>query len=115
MESTSINYAMHAVKSGAGGPSSPTESLSEMESEQRSATAGTSVWPSEMRADGLPQEQKRFYTDGHNKAFCDNKLAVCINNADAILAKYFRAVSEKNKRPLSQESFKIEVSKAFEE
>nr|XP_038032725.1 ubiquinone biosynthesis O-methyltransferase, mitochondrial [Anas platyrhynchos] len=43
MESTSINYAMHAVKSGAGGPSSPTESLSEMESEQRSATAGTSV------------------------------------------------------------------------
>uniref|UniRef100_A0A8C3CIR6 Ubiquinone biosynthesis O-methyltransferase, mitochondrial n=1 Tax=Cairina moschata TaxID=8855 RepID=A0A8C3CIR6_CAIMO len=43
MESTSINYAMHAVKSGAGGPSSPTESLSEMESEQCSATAGTSV------------------------------------------------------------------------
>lgn len=100
MESTSINYAMHAVKSGAEGRSSPTESLSEMESEQRSATAGTSVWPSEMRADGLPQEQKRFYTDGHNKAFCNNELAVCINNADAILAKYFRAASGIKQAPI---------------
>ncbi|NXI70521.1 COQ3 protein, partial [Anseranas semipalmata] len=43
MESTSINYAMHAVKSGVQGQSSPTESLSEMEAEQRSATAGTGM------------------------------------------------------------------------
>ncbi|KFQ77686.1 hypothetical protein N337_00193, partial [Phoenicopterus ruber ruber] len=43
MESTSINYAMHAVKSGAQGQSGPTNALSEMESEQRSATAGTAM------------------------------------------------------------------------
>ncbi|XP_069707245.1 ubiquinone biosynthesis O-methyltransferase, mitochondrial isoform X2 [Phaenicophaeus curvirostris] len=43
MESTSINYAMHAVKSGARGQSSPTDDLSEMESEKCSATAGTAV------------------------------------------------------------------------
>ncbi|XP_075001657.1 ubiquinone biosynthesis O-methyltransferase, mitochondrial isoform X3 [Calonectris borealis] len=43
MESTSINYAMHAVKSGAQGQSSPTDALSEMESEQPLATAGTTM------------------------------------------------------------------------
>uniref|UniRef100_A0A8C2SJY3 Ubiquinone biosynthesis O-methyltransferase, mitochondrial n=1 Tax=Coturnix japonica TaxID=93934 RepID=A0A8C2SJY3_COTJA len=43
MESTSINYALHAVKSGDQAQTSQTEPLSEMESEQRSATAGTSV------------------------------------------------------------------------
>ncbi|XP_053919523.1 ubiquinone biosynthesis O-methyltransferase, mitochondrial isoform X2 [Cuculus canorus] len=43
MESTSINYAMHAVKSGAQEQSSPTGALSEMESEKHSATAGTAV------------------------------------------------------------------------
>lgn len=31
------------------------------------------------------------------------------------LARYFWAVSEKNKCPLSQESFKIKMSKAFKE
>lgn len=43
MESTSVNYAMHAVKSGLQGQSSPTDVLSEMESEQPSATAGTTM------------------------------------------------------------------------
>ncbi|KAM6207293.1 ubiquinone biosynthesis O-methyltransferase, mitochondrial [Sarcoramphus papa] len=43
MESTSVNYAVHAVKSGAQGQSSPTDALSEMESEQPSATAGTTM------------------------------------------------------------------------
>ncbi|NXH11268.1 COQ3 protein, partial [Bucco capensis] len=43
MESTSINYALHAVKSGARGQSSPTGVLPEMESEQPSGTAGTSM------------------------------------------------------------------------
>ncbi|KAM4678929.1 ubiquinone biosynthesis O-methyltransferase, mitochondrial isoform 2-T2 [Amazona ochrocephala] len=42
-ESTSINYAMHAVKSGAQGQSSPTDAPSETESKQHSATAGTAV------------------------------------------------------------------------
>ncbi|XP_061225853.1 ubiquinone biosynthesis O-methyltransferase, mitochondrial isoform X2 [Neopsephotus bourkii] len=42
-ESTSINYAMHAVKSGAQGQSSSTNAPSEMESKQHSATAGTAV------------------------------------------------------------------------
>ncbi|KAM9267660.1 LOW QUALITY PROTEIN: ubiquinone biosynthesis O-methyltransferase, mitochondrial [Cariama cristata] len=42
MESTSVNYAMHAVKSGAQGESSPTDAPSEMERE-RSATAGTTT------------------------------------------------------------------------
>ncbi|XP_062464441.1 ubiquinone biosynthesis O-methyltransferase, mitochondrial isoform X2 [Pezoporus occidentalis] len=42
-ESTSINYAMHAVKSGAQGQSSPTDAPSEMESKQHSDTAGTAV------------------------------------------------------------------------
>lgn len=54
IESTSINYALHAVKSGDQAQTSQTEPLSEMESEQCSATAGTSVWPAEMCADGLP-------------------------------------------------------------
>ncbi|XP_014820269.1 PREDICTED: ubiquinone biosynthesis O-methyltransferase, mitochondrial [Calidris pugnax] len=39
MESTSVNYALHAVKSGAQGESSPTDTPSEMEGEQPSATA----------------------------------------------------------------------------
>lgn len=43
IESTSINYALHAVKSGDQAQTSQTEPLSEMESEQCSATAGTSV------------------------------------------------------------------------
>ncbi|KAM6355220.1 ubiquinone biosynthesis O-methyltransferase, mitochondrial isoform 1-T2 [Podargus strigoides] len=43
MESTSINYAMHAVKSGAQGQSNPTGAVSEMESEQPPATAGTTM------------------------------------------------------------------------
>lgn len=43
MESTSVNYAMHAVKSGVQGQSSQTEAVSEMESKQPSATAGTAV------------------------------------------------------------------------
>ncbi|XP_010132905.1 PREDICTED: hexaprenyldihydroxybenzoate methyltransferase, mitochondrial, partial [Buceros rhinoceros silvestris] len=43
MESTSVNYAMHAVKSGAQGQSSPADAVSEMESEQPSATAGTAM------------------------------------------------------------------------
>uniref|UniRef100_A0A8C0HHI0 Coenzyme Q3, methyltransferase n=1 Tax=Buteo japonicus TaxID=224669 RepID=A0A8C0HHI0_9AVES len=43
MESTSVNYAMHAVKSGLQGQSSPTDVPSEMESEQPSATAGTTM------------------------------------------------------------------------
>ncbi|XP_037246748.1 ubiquinone biosynthesis O-methyltransferase, mitochondrial isoform X1 [Falco rusticolus] len=43
MESRSVNYALHAVKSGAQGQSSPTDALSEMGSEQRSATAGTAL------------------------------------------------------------------------
>ncbi|XP_021245339.1 ubiquinone biosynthesis O-methyltransferase, mitochondrial isoform X1 [Numida meleagris] len=43
MESTSINYALHAVKSGSQAQTNQTEPLSEKESEQCSATAGTSV------------------------------------------------------------------------
>lgn len=43
IESTSINYALHAVKSGSQAETSQTEPLSEMESEQCSATAGTNV------------------------------------------------------------------------
>ncbi|NWS39475.1 COQ3 protein, partial [Probosciger aterrimus] len=42
-ESTSINYAMHAVKSGVQGQSSPTDAPSETESRQHSATAGTAM------------------------------------------------------------------------
>ncbi|NXY81497.1 COQ3 protein, partial [Alcedo cyanopectus] len=41
--SRSINYAMHAVKLGAQAQPGPAETLSEMESEQPSATAGTVV------------------------------------------------------------------------
>ncbi|XP_074943441.1 ubiquinone biosynthesis O-methyltransferase, mitochondrial isoform X2 [Phalacrocorax aristotelis] len=43
MESTSVNYAMHAVKSVAQGQSSPTGALSEMEREQSLATAGAAM------------------------------------------------------------------------
>ncbi|XP_010164925.1 ubiquinone biosynthesis O-methyltransferase, mitochondrial, partial [Antrostomus carolinensis] len=43
MESTSVNYAMHAVKSGAEGQWSPTGTLSETGSEQPSAAAGTTL------------------------------------------------------------------------
>ncbi|NXC14218.1 COQ3 protein, partial [Corythaeola cristata] len=43
MESTSLNYAVHAVKSGARGQPSPTDALSEAEREQPSATAGTAL------------------------------------------------------------------------
>ncbi|KAM9382615.1 ubiquinone biosynthesis O-methyltransferase, mitochondrial [Phaethornis superciliosus] len=43
MESTSINYALHAVKSGAQGQPSPAGAVSEVESEQPSATAGTAL------------------------------------------------------------------------
>ncbi|NWI71075.1 COQ3 protein, partial [Todus mexicanus] len=42
-ESTSVNYALHAVKSGAHGQSSPAEALPEMEREQPLATAGTAM------------------------------------------------------------------------
>ncbi|OXB83162.1 UNVERIFIED_CONTAM: hypothetical protein H355_014418 [Colinus virginianus] len=42
MESTGINYALHAVRSEDQAQMSQTEPLSEMESEQCSATAGTS-------------------------------------------------------------------------
>ncbi|NWV22511.1 COQ3 protein, partial [Origma solitaria] len=41
MESTSLNYAVHAVKSGAWGQSHPTDAPSETDIQQRSATAGT--------------------------------------------------------------------------
>ncbi|XP_032537280.1 ubiquinone biosynthesis O-methyltransferase, mitochondrial isoform X1 [Chiroxiphia lanceolata] len=40
-ESTSLNYAVHAVKSGAQGQSGPTDAPSEMDIQQHSATAGT--------------------------------------------------------------------------
>ncbi|NWX24795.1 COQ3 protein, partial [Aegotheles bennettii] len=43
MESTSINYAMHAVKAGVQGRLSPTGALSEVEGEQPSATASTTL------------------------------------------------------------------------
>ncbi|KAK2514753.1 ubiquinone biosynthesis O-methyltransferase, mitochondrial isoform X2 [Columba livia] len=43
MESTDINYALHAVKSGAQEQPSPTDALSELEKDQPSATAGTAV------------------------------------------------------------------------
>ncbi|KAM6278898.1 ubiquinone biosynthesis O-methyltransferase, mitochondrial isoform 2-T5 [Porphyrio hochstetteri] len=39
MENTSINYAMHAVRSGAQGQSDPTDTPAEVSSEQPSATA----------------------------------------------------------------------------
>ncbi|XP_065586478.1 ubiquinone biosynthesis O-methyltransferase, mitochondrial [Cyrtonyx montezumae] len=42
MESTSVNYALHAVRAEDQAQTSQTEPLSEMESEQCSATAGTS-------------------------------------------------------------------------
>ncbi|XP_010004625.1 PREDICTED: hexaprenyldihydroxybenzoate methyltransferase, mitochondrial [Chaetura pelagica] len=43
MESTSINYAMHAVKLGVQGQSRPPGALSEVENEQPSATAGSAL------------------------------------------------------------------------
>ncbi|XP_032862340.1 ubiquinone biosynthesis O-methyltransferase, mitochondrial isoform X2 [Tyto alba] len=43
MESTSVNYAVHAVKSGAQGQRSPTDAPSEPEREESSATAGSAV------------------------------------------------------------------------
>ena len=89
LESTSVNYAMHAVKSGARGQSSPTDALSESESEQRSATAGTAVRLRCVVMDCHQEQKRRFYPDGHNKTFCNNKLAVCINNAYAGFGQIF--------------------------
>lgn len=111
IESTSINYALHAVKSEGQAQTSQTEPLSEMKSEQCSATAGTSVWPAEIHADGLPPGTEKVL-DRHNKAFCNNKLAVCINNVDAIFGQIFWAVSEKTsacylRNPLRLKSAKL--------
>lgn len=49
------------------------------------------------------------------KPFVTTSLLFALIMLMLFLAKYFRAVSEKNKCPLSQESFKIEMSKAFKE
>ena len=49
------------------------------------------------------------------KPFLTTALLFALIMFMLFLDKYFRAVSEKNKRPLSQESFKIEISKGFKE
>lgn len=103
VQSTSLNYALHAVRAGARPRSHATDTLPQTDVQQRSATAGaagtvpdSAVW---LCADGLSPEQKvSFYSDGHNKTFANNKLPVCINNTRAIFGQILRAVS-KNQVP----------------
>lgn len=42
-----------------------------------------------------------FYTDWHNKAFCNNKLAVCINNVGTIFGQIFFGESQEKQVPVT--------------